>query len=205
MSRSSIWLCKYLLSSFAALAPLGKDTGVDLELAPPKAGADPRDESSAALSREMDVASVDAVLRTLTADELGTEETASIELSVEAMLCLEALRRSMLSGRDAATRRGLRVLLLLVGVGVDWVDDVEAAPDDAADANEGNFGVEEEAHKRPRKREAAVVTSDACAASVLLVALSSLASLYPCSSAAIRSLVTTLDRFTKSCTNWSAL
>ncbi len=103
----------------------------------------------------MDVASVDIELRTLAADEVVVDEAASIE----AMLCFEVLRRSILSGRDGAPSPGLRVLLL-----EDAEPDADAEP---AAAKVVNLGVEEEAQMRPRKREAAVVTSaDACAASV---------------------------------------
>ena len=159
------------------------------------------DSRSVALSREIVVASVDAELKTLAADDEVVDAAASIELRVEARLCFEVLRRSMLSGREGALSPGLSVL---PGAGG---DDEEGAVVAAACANEANFGVEGEAHRRPKKREAAVVTSNTRVTSVLLGLATELrlASLYPCSSAAIRSLVTTSERLTKSWTNSLAL
>jgi RecJ-like exonuclease len=85
-------------------------------------------------------------------------ELASIELNVEARLCLETVRLSMLRGREAAAvRPGVRVLLLAV--------DGDAAPD----AEDPNFGDEEvEAQMRPKNRDAAVVISSARRASAPL-------------------------------------
>ncbi len=123
-------------------------------------GADWRLEMSSAaeLSREIEVNSVDAELKTLAADDNVELELASIELNVEARLCLETVRLSMLRGREAAAvRPGVRVLLLAV--------DGDAAPD----AEDPNFGDEEvEAQMRPKNRDAAVVISSARRASAPL-------------------------------------
>ncbi|KAL1838415.1 hypothetical protein VTK73DRAFT_4330 [Phialemonium thermophilum] len=75
---------------------------------------DPRaDESSVGeLSRVTEVASVDTELNTLAAEESDDEGPASIEVMVEARLCFDALRLSMLSGREA--NPGLRVLALVL-------------------------------------------------------------------------------------------
>jgi hypothetical protein len=102
MSRSSIWLCRYLLPSFDVLALPEKAVGVFFSGGDASLG-----RSSAALSRETVVASLETELRTLAADDV-VDETASIE----ARLCFEVVRRSMLSGRDTAPCPGLRVLLL---------------------------------------------------------------------------------------------
>ena len=86
--------------------------------------------SDAEESRDTVVASV----RTLEDEEV----VASIELRVDAMLCLEVLRLSMLRGRNG---------LLKVGLNVE------------ADATDLVL-VELEDHSRPRNREAAEVTSE---------------------------------------------
>lgn len=147
-----------------------------------------REKSSAVLSRETLVASVDTELRTLAADDVVDEAA-----SIDERLCFEGLRRSMLRGPDAAPSPGLR-LLLGVGVAVvdvDVEDDVDvdddeidvgvsvaalvatavvvAAPAGAVgDREVVSLGADEATQRRPKKREAAVVTSasaEACAVS----------------------------------------
>ncbi|KAH6607414.1 hypothetical protein Trco_003727 [Trichoderma cornu-damae] len=140
---SSVFLL--LAAAAAAIAALGA-TGVDSRLA----------ESSSAVfeeSRDAVVASVEDELVTLT-------ELASTEFRVEARLCLEVLRRSMLSGLDGALSPGPSPELL------------GNAPDDA--------------QIRPRKRAAAVAMSDVRAA----LAVATRDSRYPCSSWASFSRVT---------------
>lgn len=82
-------------------------------------------------SREMVVASVEAELKTLA-------ELVSIEFKVEARLCLDVLLLSMLMGRDDGAVR----------------------PGDSCDAADFGDVLVEVAQRRPKKREAAVVTSD---------------------------------------------
>ncbi len=63
--RFSIWLCRYFSSSRPWPDRLFEESAIDFELGPPNAGAGSRDKSSAGLlSREMEVASVDAELKT---------------------------------------------------------------------------------------------------------------------------------------------
>jgi hypothetical protein len=102
-------------------------------------------------------------------------ELASIEFNVDAKLCFDVLRRSRLNGLNGAGRPG----------------------DKVPDLDEELFVVQ----RRPKKREAAVVTSAVLAA----LALAIFSSLYRCSSCANFSLGTTLDKLTKSSTNSSAL
>ncbi len=108
---------------------------------------------------------MDAELSTLEDEDEDDEELASMELRVDARLCLEAVRRSMLSGRSGAARPGLSVavadaandddlgekmggglpmLVPMVVVGLVVVEEDEAAV---------------ATQRRPRNREAAVVTS----------------------------------------------
>jgi hypothetical protein len=91
-----------LLPSFEVLTLFEKGVGAALD-----GSATVGSGSSAELSREMLVASVETELRTLAADDV-VDETASMD----ERLCFDVLRRSMLSGRDdAAPVPGLRVLL----------------------------------------------------------------------------------------------
>lgn len=167
--RSSIWVCRFLLSELPPrllLRTFNFDSR-DIKVEP----------SSVAESLETEVASVDE-LSTLAADETE-EELASMELSVEAKLCFEALLRSMLRGREVAVRPGLRF-------------DVDLVLRELVEL----------AQRRPRNLDAAVVTSDDARAALELVVLGAVLancdSRYPCSSAASRSLVTTPDKLTKS-------
>lgn len=145
-------------------------------------------------SLEMDVASVDAELRTLAADEVEVEvEFASMEFRVEAKLCLEVLLRSMLVGREGAANPGLLVTkdaaveaaedatleggvveALVVGVMVDE-DEMELGVGTAGGCDCGLDEVgplEIEEVNRPKNREAAVLTSEVCRAALGLPSLS---------------------------------
>ncbi|KAK5624315.1 hypothetical protein RRF57_000031 [Xylaria bambusicola] len=102
-------------------------------------------------------------------------ELASIEFNVDAKLCFDVLRRNMLNGRRGADNPG----------------------DKVPDLGEEVLVVQ----RRPKKREAAVVTSAVLAA----LALAIFSSLYRCSSCANFSLDTIVDKLTKSSTNSSAL
>lgn len=144
---------------------------------------------SAAESRDSDVASVEAVLRTEEEEEAVEEEeddvailaeVASMELTVEARLCLDALLRSMLRGREGGALRPElrppeRLPVLEAGGDNGLADDAseeDVFADDALDKmDEGKVaGVavggddrereDDDDQRRPRKREAAVAMAD---------------------------------------------
>jgi hypothetical protein len=94
-------------------------------------GVDSRLDASSSSREE----SREIIEASVEAELVTLAELASIEFRVDARLCFDALRRNMLSGRDVAPEPGLRVVV-----------DLGAIAD--------------EAHIRPKNREAALVVSD---------------------------------------------